>query len=365
MARTVQCHGSVRAQMLHPGPAETEETREGEAAHWVKAEITQGVILQVGEVAPNGVAVTQEMLDGGHLALECFQQALGDDWQTLLQTETTLPPGTIHPENWGTPDDWAWVGATDTLWLWDYKFGHGPVEVYRNYQLLNYVDLILQSLQLPRTVNVRAVIIQPRSFHPDGKVREWRFQPNFSFWAKQYDAMREASLAALAPVGVEVGYRVGPECKHCTARAYCATLQTEGLEEVDQSKRGGDSVSTPAEVAMELALLERAANVIESRKSGLEEQALRLIHEGHQLAGYAAGFGQGKTVWTKSDPEMVMIGMLQGLDLAKPPAAITPIQAKQKGLNPTLVDSFTRTTRGEARLVKASAEKASQIFGST
>lgn len=360
MARIVQCPGSVWAQELHRGPAETEETREGEAAHWVKAEMSVGVIVPVGEIAPNGVAVTQEMIDGGALALKCFEAALGDDWVNLIVTERTLRPGYIHPDNWGTPDDWAY--HCGTLWLWDYKFGHSPVEAYLNYQLFNYAALIIEQHNLPRDTPVRTFVIQPRSFHTDGSVREWYFRMVDGVSQGMLESMRIACQLASHHTEATAGtYRAGPECEHCTARHACPTLRAAGLSVIDGSK-SMTSLPNPGadELSMELALLERAESIIKARRSGLEEHAVRMIKAGTQLPGYAIGFGQGKTVWSKTDVEIITIGQLNGVSLAKPTEAITPLQAKAAGFDPRLVTSFSRTTHGAERLVKA---KSAPMFG--
>ena len=56
----------------------------------------------------------------------------------------------VHANNWGTPDTWIFghnaTSGRARLVVIDYKFGHEFVEVFENWQLVDYLFGILQEL---------------------------------------------------------------------------------------------------------------------------------------------------------------------------------------------------------------------------
>ena len=132
LAQIIQCPGSWKMCQAHPRDATIPEAAEGDAAHWVNTQYTAGVYPQVGSIAPNGVPVTQEMLEGAELWC--------DTVGTPQHVEERLPPSEyLGPDNWGTPDAWSYhpVQIPNTqiiggrIKLSDYKFGHRYVDVYK------------------------------------------------------------------------------------------------------------------------------------------------------------------------------------------------------------------------------------------
>jgi hypothetical protein len=90
---------------------------------------------------------------------------------------------------------------------------------------------------------------------------------------------------------------------------------------------------------------------------------LALLKAGHQVPHWAVEHGNGRTVWAKPVAEVLALGAAFGLDLAKPPEAITPKQAIDKGLDPSMAAAYSNTPRGEAKLVVDDGSKARRIFG--
>src|SRR5712672_359077 len=77
--RTVHCPGWLKNATTVPALPEGEEAAEGEAAHWVALQMAlaavpgNGELPAVGSKAPNGVVVTDEMIDGGFIYVEALE----------------------------------------------------------------------------------------------------------------------------------------------------------------------------------------------------------------------------------------------------------------------------------------------------
>jgi len=216
--RTELCPGSVGMQKKHPGPAYTPESREGTAAHTVMARVLWGEVVKLGELieTPGGdpIACTAEMLKGADMLLESVRATLGEGWQSIIHVEERARSEVLHSKNWGTPDVWA--DKDGVLYIWDYKFGHGYVEVLRNRQILNYAALLRPSL----TGRVVAVIVQPRMHHPDGKVRKWDFF--LQHQQELLDGLRSAFAEAMGPMPrLIAGLK---QCRNCSARGVCQEI---------------------------------------------------------------------------------------------------------------------------------------------
>lgn len=341
-------------QSLYPEQGDDTAAKEGTAAHWVMAEMLEGVIVEVGSIAPNGVRVEPEMIEGAKLLRADVIAKLGPDWRSLIHIEERQPADpTLHPDNWGTPDVWAVVNGA--LFLWDYKYGFGYVEVVNNHQLINYFALIQARHELR---NVRMTIVQPRWYGAGGPVRNW------DVYAVELRAQVNILMNSFAEAtGANPRLRVGSACEHCTARFACTELQRVGSLRADYAKMAApfdlDSLAT----GRELLVLDSAIELLEARRSGLQEQAIRMIRAGKQVPGYAVGYGAGRTVWTKSAGEIINIGRLMAIDVAKPAEAVTPNQAVKRGLPEAVVKSLSTTPVGEAKLVRDDGATAAKVFG--
>ena len=57
----MNCPGSVAMQAAQPPEEETEESREGTAAHWLLEQILLKLTVPADAIAPNGVPINDEM----------------------------------------------------------------------------------------------------------------------------------------------------------------------------------------------------------------------------------------------------------------------------------------------------------------
>src|SRR5690606_31107399 len=93
--------------------------------------------------------------------------------------EERLAATSFLPENWGTPDVWHFTPdrSGGLLLIWDFKYGHRFVDAFENFQLIDYVKLILERPEFAdmarRSINVVMTVVQPRNYHPLGPMRRW------------------------------------------------------------------------------------------------------------------------------------------------------------------------------------------------
>jgi len=222
--------GHVHAVLLHQAEKVVDERvvgdahgREGEAAHRYLSEALAGRPLPAGALAPNGYPVTEEMIEGAAAMLADGLALIQRGAQVVIEHPVTMPE--IHEANWGTTDFGAADHYTRTLHVWDFKFGHGYVDAFENWQPIDYAVGLVRHFQLAPMydweIDIR--IYQPRSFHPDGPVKKWRFPASdLPGYAAR---LREAAHAAMQP---DAPMSTGAHCTYCPARHACPALRRVG-----------------------------------------------------------------------------------------------------------------------------------------
>jgi len=130
----------LRANKLYPEREDGPDSMEGTAAHWVCVELLHGRHVEVGSLAPNGIAVTDEMIEGAEMYVATVPVELIEP-DILCHIEKPIKIPRIHAECWGTPDIW-WL-TKSTIHIRDYKFGHGYVDEFENDQMIAYLAGIL------------------------------------------------------------------------------------------------------------------------------------------------------------------------------------------------------------------------------
>lgn len=367
--RWVRCPGSVAMEQRYPDDVESVKAREGTAAHWACAELLAGQAIAVGQVAPNGVVLDDEMIDGAQLYFDALMTARGPNVDMLavgvggtIHVEQRIDIPYVHAQNWGTPDAWFYDKAAGVLYVCDYKFGHGFVEVFENWQLIDYACGILDALGIDgaadQHIDVVMTIVQPRSYHKDGPVRTWRVKA--CDLRPYFNRLQVAAAAALEP---GAPCRISAECKHCNARHACEALQRAALDAVDLSTTSSPVELPPDALGQELRTLQRAAALLAARISGMEEVALSTIRRGALVPGFKIEHGKGRKRWNKPVEQVVVMAKLMNVDVAKSLEAITPAQAIKAGLPADLVDMFSETPTGAAKIVADDGTLARRVFG--
>lgn len=364
-ARRIQCPRSTTLEAEYPEVEEGPDAAEGEAAHWAAAEQLAGRLCDVGQVAPNGVTLTEEMQAGADMLYDDVTKALAPyglkPEQGCIERAVAIPR--VHEKSWGTPDYFILLnqgeGKPLRLMLWDYKFGHRVVEVFENAQLVEYAAGITEGIhdQYPG-VDITMTIVQPRSYHRTGPVRRWNTR-----LVDLRGLINRASNAAHEALGPEPRARVGPECRDCSGRHVCTELQRSGFHAMDEARRMDPQPLTPEVAALELRMVRHALQRLEARRSGLEAALEAELRAGRRVPGWALARKEGREKWTAPVEQIAALGTLFGKELIKPAEPITPRQARMAGLPEALVAQLAERTPGGMELIEDNGAEARRVFG--
>ena len=362
-ARRVQCSQSTTLEAIYPEDEDSPEAMEGVAAHWAVSEQLSGRLIDVGQIAPNGVVLDLEMAQAADAV---------SDYVTRLLAPFGLKPSDghveqrvdiprVHPLSWGTPDYWIKL-PTGAYVILDFKYGHRFVIEFENMQLVEYLAGITDdgTNDLGHNVPIVAVVAQPRSYSAKGSLREWRTDR-----VALRPLINRASTAAHEALGPNPRARVGPECRDCRARHACPALQGAAYDSMDEAKTVTPLVMQPAGLGLELRLAKRAQALLEARISGLEEQAQAEIKRGVLVPGWRVQHGAGREKWKVPAAQVIAVGQMMGLDIAKPVEPITPNQARERGLDPGVVAALATRPAGGATLVEDDGSETRRVFGGT
>lgn len=361
------CALSAALEEAYPDSEESPESLEGTAAHWVVQRTLESHPPAIDTQAPNGVAVTREMLEGAELVVETLEQTLGPDWRSMLVIERRVQIPTIHPSKcWGTPDYYAWVttAVLRVLFLFDYKFGHGIVEVRDNKQLTAYASgLIDEKATLgDQPVKLVACLIQPRSYHRDGPVRFW------------HGATAQTLRPAIEHLRVQAAKATSPNpeavpdpdaCKNCRGRHACEALQREAYQSAAKGQQAQAIDLSPHALGLELRALTRAQALLNARVSGLTAQVESTVRRGGSVPFWSMEATVPHLKWKVSQLEVLALGEILGKDFSTPPGVITPVQAKNAGMPESLVTVYASRPAGTVKLVLDNGEKARLTFTSS
>ncbi len=340
------------------------DSAEGQAAHWALAQGLWGVIVKPGDVAENGVIVTDEMLDAVDVMIDDVRK---ESCGAPLIVETPVQIPRTHPLAWGTPDLRFWLQQPNgrlKLFLYDFKYGHRFVEVYENWQCLDYVSGSMSEAGIKggqdEFVDVVIKIAQPRSYRPGGPIREWRVRADEL--RGQFNALSNSAHEALSE---NARLQPGPECRDCKARHACPALQRATWVDIDRSVQVAP-VDMPIDAAgLELRQLRRAIERMKARASGLEEQLMAEARRGKPTPGWMVERGAGRTVWNVPHEQVLELAAVfyPHVQVAKAAEALTPKQAIKAGLPAEVVASMSHALPGAAALVEDDGSLLRRVFG--
>lgn len=373
----MRCLGAAQARNLFPAlDSEPSESKlEGRACHEAAQQLLErwrkGGVLDfsgiVGSLSKDGIVITQELFDAAYeyvndVAKFCDFNFLNKE----LRIEQRVDLSRWLPGWYCIPDAWVYDASSNTLMVWDAKFGHSLVEPFENWQLLIGAFGIIQALDIPepvrQAVKLDLRVIQPRGLHRDGSIRKW-------FVTADRVAHYWNELHRRLPIvtGESPPTTFGPQCKNCSARANCDTLLRVGYEGIDFAGKLQTHKLTGHNLGVDLKLLRRAQKAIEYRLSGLEEQAIHEIKAGKAVTFYTAQQSKGRERWKKDVPhaEVIMMGDLLGIDIRKPVELDTPSQVRKKGIDESVIAEYSETPLTGLKLVEIDGDKARQIFNNT
>lgn len=360
------CPASAGMQERYPKAEDSAEARDGTTAHFYVSEALHGREQPAGTIAPEtGDPITREMIECGYDYVRDIRDTLAAASPgSAVKIESTVSMGgLVHPLNWGTPDCYLVDRPAKRLHLWDYKFGHRYVDAFENWQCIDYLAGVLEDEGIAEAEwpqwSFTVTIAQPRNYHPDGPMREWFFKGD-----RMASYIHRLKIAAQLATGENPALATGEHCRDCTARHACPALQRAAMSMVDYSFTAQPIELPDAALGLELAIIRDAMKRLGARATGLEEDALARARKGRTIPGWRADYSYGRQRWKEDTnvADIITLGAIYGVDLAKPPAAITPKQAIKAGVDEEVIAAYSETPRGAMALVRSDGTDVAKRF---
>lgn len=349
----------------------SEAAEEGTAAHWVASDCllsgNYNVQRYLGQLSPNNIVITQEMVDGAEMYIDDILKYCNE--YGLLQSlhvEGKLDIGVIYKGMTGTPDCWVYNPKTRELVVWDFKFGHGEVKVYQNPQFICYDAAILEHLRIDgisdQMLTVRNRVVQPRCYTTEGPIREWKLL--VSDLRGNINQVRHSADIVMSGAGV---CQPGLHCHHCTAKHACEALQRVTYDIIERTGAPIPMELHGTDLGYELRILRRAYKLLEYRLNAIETQAEAELRAGKVVPGFRVQDTWGRKIWNPDVPvdQLIMMGDLMGVDIRKPQQLDTPAQVIKKLKSDDVVKQYVTRPHKGWKVVEDDGSKAKQAFSKT
>jgi len=365
-----RCTGSVVAAQALP-QGETDATRNGSAAHWVGEQCLDSCFNHtgtpsdpaawVGQIAPNGVVIDESHAAGAAVYVNDIRGTFAEypPFEVCIEQRVYMP--TIHAENNGTPD--AWTHHDGTIYLWDYKHGHGGVQAEGNLQLINYLEGIRLKLGLTDApCDLR--IVQPNSYDGQGPVRRWL--TTLAEVRPYVELLRQQAQA----VDLNPTLTSGDHCRYCPAAGRCPALRESGYNLVHMAGLPLQfDRMTAQDLAVERDILTAGVKLIKARLESIEDALEHAVRGGDSSSGLALQSVSGSPNWAVKPDQAIAAAALCGIDISRPHCD-TPTQARaklpaqQRAMFDAAIEPLT-TRKSSLKLIRADNTMAAQVFGET
>lgn len=347
----VPCPGAPTLWLSAP-PDTGEVAMEGIAAHWLGEQLLTGTFEPeelIDRQAPNGIFISEEMLEHVQIYTRHVQREIDGP---LI--EKTLPIDWVQPGMTGTPD--AQGRSISDPWcvhIDDLKYGWRIVEPEKNWQLICYALAILQAAAPGANItHFIFTIVQPRASHPAGVIRSWPIRT---------ETLLKFYLPRLQKAAQGGDCITGPHCTNCRGAMSCAALREAVHHSTQYVKSPVVEVYDGDQLAIELHMLKAAKTAIEARSEAIEEIAInRLIEKFGSIPSWDIDRSTGKEKWN-DDYSADTMEALTGVKLSKS-VALTPKQAREKGLSDQIVTANSGRGIGKPKLVKFNSNKIMRHF---
>lgn len=371
------CTGWVLMSQMYPDADDcgNGEDAEGTATHEIGAFLIERAALGdfindpnqiVGNVASNGIVFNDEMFDAAKMYADNVTEVmrrLAVFGGPNFGIEQSIKIPIVHEMSYGTPDMFLYDQRTQTLYIWDFKFGFIIHEVYENWQLLNYLAGLISHLNinglLDQRIKVHLRVIQPRANHRDGPIREW--VTTLSNLRGYFNILHTNAHIAL---GNHSELKTGSHCRFCSARHACEPALKAGVGLYEVAAKPVPLELSPEALGVQLAIIKRAISQLEYLESGFDEQVKNLIRSGANVPGWVAEMGKGRLKWNRSINEVIALGDMLNKNLRKPVDVKTPNQAIKDGIDPGIIKLYSKKPETGLKVVPDTGNKAKKVFSS-
>lgn len=351
------CAASVWAQQ-NIEDTENEQRRVGLALHQVAYDyFVKGVVPKIGDEVL-GVILTYEMLERIKVYIDVVESIVYTG-ERHFEERLTMPA--IHPECFGTVDNWSFHQPSCTLTICDYKDGFGSVEAIENWQLILYAEGVISKYltYCLRDLRIRFIIVQPQDYQSD-TIKIW--DVTYGELAVYLQRLRDAATAVMSNEKHEFA---GPHCKHCKAKFSCKSnsITVNNLSEMvvyNPEARQND-------ITKEISWLRHVQAMVKSRLEAIESKAIETIRRGELIPGWTIEHGRGKKYWKEgSESKLDEAAEMFGISIRHPAPLLTPAQTKtalkKAGLPDTILDAAMVYRPGSPKLKPVDLKKAQEIF---
>lgn len=351
-----------------PRTNDCDESDEGTAGHELAGEAVSCAARAMpvpdrsGQQASNGVFFDPDMHDAAEIYARYIQGIMRETRNFNPRVEQWVAVPSVHENNAGTPDTFLWSPEFMRLDVFDYKYGFLIVEAFENWQLMNYALGVLDNLgidgQADQKISVHLHVCQPRAPHREGPWRSWSLLA--SDLRGYRNIFRTSAAECFEPNPVA---RTGPHCRYCEGRAVCPALRADAAAAADYSNRSGAEPINPADLAVELTILDDALERLKYRHDALTEQVEHSLRKGEYAPGWGLEPKQSRLKWVVSDTEVYALGDALDIELRKTKPA-TPTQAKALGVDADIIDGvYAVRPNAGLGLVRDTGVKTRKIFG--
>lgn len=260
----------------------------------------------------------------------------------------------------GTVDFWGWHENSRTAYVRDFKYGLEAVDAYENLQLAMYAEGLRELFPQAQFFDVG--IVQPRGL---GSLETIRLEsiPVEHLQDVIVPQLRDAAHEAADPQRATA--RSGSHCRRCPARHDCPAALTAAGTMLEATSGALPLELTPAAMGANLAIVNRSLEHLKSLSEALQLQLTDAIQKGTPVEGWYMEPKPGRLAWSGSDSEVLELGRLMGVDLAKPESPITPTQAlalfKKSGIDGGVITGYSSRTVG-AKLAPINFNKFKKVF---
>lgn len=280
------CPGSVRLCKTVP-KRDSEYAKLGSHAHSVAEKW-----LRTG-VKPRGE--DPELLAAVEVYVEYVKELKAKvcvDRNSLFFLEHGFKLTDLHPDLWGTADCVMYDGATQTLYVIDYKHGAGKfVSPVRNEQLMYYGLGAYLTLRRP-VKKVILVIVQPR-FDGDELIKQWATTPQ-----DLIDFGGQLVQDAVATSEIDAPFKTGDHCQFCDAKMVCPAMKKEAELSAQQEFA---LVNLPEFSPVVIGDLLRRADLVETWVKGVREFAYSEAQQGRTPEGFKLVAKKARRQWNNAE----------------------------------------------------------------
>jgi hypothetical protein len=366
------CPGAPKMCADEPDTS-SEEADEGDAAHWVAQQMLEtyklggdGVAIghiTIGRQSPNGLIVTDEMFDGALTYYNVITKTIGDgDRQYLYVEQRVKAHHTLDPEAWGTLDCMWYDITTNTLYIWDFKFGHFSVVAFDNMQLVAYAVAAGETFNYDKIKpRLNLNIVQPRCYDGLGPVRNW---------ITTYDDLRaHVNIMKMSITDHRMNkglVKSGAWCRECPARYKCPAIRQAAAVAIDWSMTAIPLNMSNDALAYELEITDRAEARIKQRKLGIYAEAESRVRAGQLIPGRRMQETSGTRKWSRPVAEIIMLGETLGQNFKKDQEVISPHQVEQllkrNNIDASVISNYHHTPKTGVKLIADDGSRAAQLF---